>query len=168
MSAYGCVLLGDRAGWRVEEQSVAEVATMDDLIELIRNFDEPTRVLLIEQDDEYAAVVRLDSSAEDEDTPRIFLSNGHSADDYPLAALLADGLDEVGGDPLGEDGLLDGDPLPTHDSAPFGEPAVLADLGLAADELVELAVHESNLPIDLIEAVCERLGCLDEFEAVRA
>jgi putative tRNA adenosine deaminase-associated protein len=171
MSVYGCVLLGDRGGWRVEEADVAalaDLASVDDVIELLRNFDEPLRVLLIEQDDEYAAVVRLDVAAEDEDAPTVFLSNGHAADDYPLAALLADGLPEVGGDPLGEDGLLDGDPLPTHDAAPFGYPGVLADLGMPAEELVELANHESTLPIDLIEAVCERLGCLDEFEAVRA
>jgi putative tRNA adenosine deaminase-associated protein len=140
---------------------------MDDVIELIRNFEEPVRILLIEQDDEYAALVRLDEQAAD-DSPQVFLSNGHSADDYPLAAVLADGLPEVGGDPLGEDGLLDGDALPVHDAAPFGDASVLADLGLGAAELIELAVHESTLPIDLIEAVCERLGCLEEFEAVRA
>jgi hypothetical protein len=43
----------------------------------------------------------------------------------------------------------------------------LKDLGIKAQVLIELAVQEGTLPIDLIEAVCERLGCLDEFEAVR-
>jgi hypothetical protein len=28
-------------------------------------------------------------------------------------------------------------------------------------------VHEGTLPADLIESVCDRLGCLPEFEAIR-
>ncbi len=94
----------------------------------------------------------------------MFLYIGHAADDYRMAQMFADGLPEVGGDPL--DGDEDA-PTGVHDAAPFGDPQVLADLGVPAEELIELAVHEGTLPADLIEAVCERLGCLSEFEAVR-
>jgi putative tRNA adenosine deaminase-associated protein len=110
-------------------------------------------------------LARLDSEADENDEPlRIFLSNGHAADDYPLAELFADGLAEIGGDPL--DGDEDAPPG-AHDAAPFGDAELLKDLGVKAQVLIELAVQEGTLPIDLIEAVCERLGCLDEFEAVR-
>ena len=59
----------------------------------------------------------------------MFLSNGHAADDYPLAQLFADGLDEIGGDPL--DGDEDA-PTGAHDAAPFGDARLLADLGVPA------------------------------------
>jgi putative tRNA adenosine deaminase-associated protein len=167
MSHFACVLLGDGGGWRIEEVDMDSAETLDDALELIRNFDDPIRILAVEQDDEYAVLVRLDLLAEDDGLLRVFLSNGHAADDYPIAAMFADGLPEIGGDPLTGEDLLDGEQLATHDAAPFGDPDLVEDLGMKAPELIELAVHESTLPIDLIESLCERLGCLDEFEAVR-
>lgn len=164
MSAFACVLLGDRGSWRVPEVNVGGCESLDDVIDVVRDFDEPVRILAIEQDDEYAALIRIDSPVDDEDElVRVFLSNGHSADNYPLAGLLGDELEEIGGDPLGDDD----DAPPAHDTAPFGDPDLIEDLGMKGSELIDLAVHESTLPIELIEAVCERLGCLEEFEAIR-
>jgi hypothetical protein len=34
--------------------------------------------------------------------------------------------------------------------------------------LLGLCAHEGTLPIDVIVAVCEKAGCADEFEAIRA
>ncbi|MGX7681708.1 tRNA adenosine deaminase-associated protein [Jatrophihabitans sp. DSM 45814] len=168
MSFFGCALLGDRGGWRVEEVDILECESVDDLLELLRDFDEPVRVLALEQDDEYAALIRFDTArGDDDELVRVFLTSGHAGDDYPLAGLLLAGLTEIGGDPLDDDELADDVTRSAHDDAPFGDADLIADLGLKAPELIELAVHESTLPIDLIEAVCERLGCLDEFEAVR-
>jgi putative tRNA adenosine deaminase-associated protein len=163
MSAFGCALLGDRGGWRVIEVDLEDCESLDDLLDLIRDYDEPARILAIEQDDEYAVLVRFDGSDDAlDETVRVFLSNGRAADDYPLAAMFGD-LEEIGGDPLGDDE----DAPPAHDAAPFGDPDLVEDLGMKGAELIELAVHESTLPIELIESLCERLGCLDEFEAVR-
>jgi hypothetical protein len=77
--------------------------------------------------------------------------------------LVADELDEIGED------ILDGDEdaPPAHDSAPFGDASVVADLGTSSGELLELCAHEGTLPIDLIVAVCEKAGCADAFEALR-
>ena len=52
---------------------------------------------MIEQDDEYAAIVRVD---EPDDEARAFLSDGHAADAYPLAAAVAEDLVEIGDDDL--------------------------------------------------------------------
>jgi putative tRNA adenosine deaminase-associated protein len=168
VSHFALVLLGaspTRSVWSLEEVGLDGCESIDDVCDLLRNFDQPVRVLALEQDDEYAVLARLDVSADEVDQPiRIFLSNGHAADDYPLAELFADGLAEIGGDPL--DGDEDA-PSGAHDAAPFGDPEVVADLGMPAAELIELAVRESTLPADLIEKVCERLGCLGEFEALR-
>jgi putative tRNA adenosine deaminase-associated protein len=167
MSQFAVAVLGKGGGhasWLLEEVELDECRSIDDVVEVLRDFDQPVRLLAVEQDDEYAVLARLDASADDRDEAmRVFLSNGHSADDYPLAELFADGLHEIGGDPL--DG--DEDAPPAHDAAPFGDPHLLNDLGMQASELIELAVHEGTLPIDLIEMVCERLGCVDKFEAVR-
>ena len=158
MSVFAVALLGkapSRGGWLVEELDLAGCESID----------HPVRVLALEQDDEYAVLARFDVQADEADEPlRIFLSNGHAADDYPLARLFADGLDEIGGDPL--DGDEDA-PAGVHDAAPFGDARLLADLGVAANQLIDLAVHEGTLPADLIDAVCDRLGCLAEVEAVR-
>ncbi len=168
MSYFALALLGkdrNRAGWLLEEVDIDGCESIDDVCDVLRDFDSPVRLLALEQDDEYAVLARLDVTADQAAEPiRVFLSNGHAAEDYPLAQLFADGLPEVGGDPL--DGDEDA-PTGVHDAAPFGDPQVLADLGMPAEELIELAVHEGTLPADLVEAVCERLGCLGEFEAIR-
>ncbi|HEX8079218.1 MAG TPA: tRNA adenosine deaminase-associated protein [Jatrophihabitans sp.] len=168
MSYFALALLGKdqaQAGWLLEEVDLDGCESIDDVCDVLRDYDHPVRLLALEQDDEYAVLARLDAAADQAAEPiRVFLSNGHAADDYPIAQLFADGLPEVGGDPL--DGDEDA-PTDVHDAAPFGDPQVLADLGVPADELIELAVHEGTLPADLIETVCERLGCLSEFEAIR-
>jgi putative tRNA adenosine deaminase-associated protein len=168
MSHFACVLLGDRGSWRLVEQALVDCETVDDVVEMLRDYDEPVRLIAVEQDDEYAVLLRFDASDDEADAPaRVFLSNGHAAEEYPLAALFADGLEEIGGDPLSDDELFDTSELANHDAAPFGDAQIVEDLGMKASELVELAVHPRTLPIDLIEALCERLGCLDEFETLR-
>ncbi len=168
MSYVALALLGKgRAGpgWLLEEVDLDDCESIDDVSDVLRDFDQPVRLLAVEQDDEYAVLARLDAATDLAAEPiRVFLSNGHAADDYPLAQLFADGLPEVGGDPLAGD---EDAPAGAHDSAPFGDPQLLADLGMPAGELIELAVHEGTLPAELIETVCERLGCLGEFEALR-
>lgn len=168
MSHFAIALLGKggrSGGWLIEEIDLDSCESLDDVVEVLRDFDQPVRLLAVEQDDEYAVLARFDTSADAVDEPiRVFLSNGHSADDYPLAGIFAEDLVEIGGDPL--DGDEDAPPG-AHDAAPFGDAELLKDLGVRSAELIELAVHEGTLPSDLIETVCERLGCLDEFEAVR-
>ncbi|MGI8667117.1 MAG: hypothetical protein ACR2N4_13990 [Jatrophihabitans sp.] len=168
MSLFAVAVLAEparRSGWLVTELDLQGCESIDDVADVLRDFDHPVRLVALEQDDEYAVLARLDPAADAADQPiRVFLSNGHAADDYPMAQLFADGLTEIGGDPL--DGDEDA-PAGAHDAAPFGDARLLADLGLPAPELIELAVHEGTLPADLLDAVCDRLGCLSEIEAVR-
>ncbi len=168
MSYFALAMLcqqGPETGWLLEEVDLDGCESIDDVADVLRDYQQSVRLLALEQDDEYAVLARLDAEADRAAEPmRVFLSNGHSADDYPIAQLFADGLPEIGGDPL--DGDEDA-PAGAHDATPFGDPLVLTDLGVSASELLELAVHEGTLPLDLIETVCERLGCLSEFEALR-
>ena len=119
------------------------------------------RLVLIEQDDEYAAIVRVD---DEEDEPRAFLSDGHAADAYPLAALVAEDLVEIGEDELSDDE----DAPPAHDSAPFGDAEIVEDLGTSAADLLAMCAHEGTLPMDVLVAVCEKAGCGEAFDDLRA
>lgn len=165
MSHFAIALVGHSGEWVLEELDLEVCETVDDVAELLRDFDGSIRLLAMEQDDEYAVIARLDVAEDEVDEPvRVFLSNGHAADDYPLAQLFADGLTEIGGDPL--DGDEDA-PRTVRDAAPFGDAELLTDLGIPGPELIELAVREATLPGDLIEAVCDQLDCLAQFEALR-
>jgi putative tRNA adenosine deaminase-associated protein len=108
------------------------------------------------------------------DDARAFLSDGHAADNYPLAAAIAEDLGEIGdGDSADEseevsDDDEDLEPPPAHDSAPFGDADIVEDLGTSAAELLAMCAHEGTLPIDVLVAVCEKAGCADTFDDLRA
>ena len=154
---------GDR--WSVDDADIADCESLADLGDLLRDSDGEVRVLVIEQDDEYAAIVRLDDDDED---PRAFLSDGHAADAYPVAALVAEDLAEIGDEDEDEDeDLLDGEAPQTHDSNPFGDPDIVEDLGTSAADLLAMCAHAGTLPVDLLVAVCEKAGCGPAFEELR-
>lgn len=165
MSYFAAVLTRDGDEWSVDEANLDDCESLADLGEVLRDRDGDVRLLVIEQDDEYAAIVRLDNDVED---PRAFLSDGHAADAYPMAALVAEDLAEIG-DEDEDDGvdLLDGEPLPAHDSAPFGDADIVEDLGTSAADLLAMCAHPGTLPVDLLVAVCEKAGCGPAFEDLR-
>jgi putative tRNA adenosine deaminase-associated protein len=149
---------GDR--WIGDEAALDDCESLDDVGDLLRDLEGDVRLMVIEQDDAYAAIVRLDAN---DDHLRAFLSDGHAADEYPMAALIAEDLTEIGGDDLEDDE----DAPPAHDSAPFGEADVVEDLGLPAGELIAVCEHEGTLPVDVLLAVCEKAGCVEVFEDLR-
>lgn len=160
-SAFAAVLArrGDR--WRAAEVDVDECESVEDIADIARDVPGEVRLVLIEQDDEYAVIVRVDA---DDDDPRAFLSDGHAADAYPLAAAVAEDLVEIGEDEL--DG--DEDAPPAHDSAPFGDAEIVEDLGTSPSDLLAMCAHEGTLPVDVLVAVCEKAGCGEAFDDLRA
>lgn len=161
MTYFAAVLVraGDR--WRAEEVSLDGCESLADLGDVARDYPGDVRLLVVEQDDEYAALIRLD---DDDDDPRAFLSDGHAADAYPMAAVIAEELSEIGEDALSDDE----DAPPAHDSAPFGDADIAEDLGTSAADLLAMCDHEGTLPIDVIVAVCEKAGCGPIFGDIRA
>jgi putative tRNA adenosine deaminase-associated protein len=160
VSAFAAVLTrtGDR--WRAEEVDLDGCESVTDIADVARDVDGELRLVLIEQDDEYAAIVRID---EEEDEPRAFLSDGHAADQYNLAAVVAEELVEIGEDELSDDE----DAPPAHDSAPFGDAEIVEDLGTSPNDLLAMCAHEGTLPMDVLVAVCEKAGCGDQFDELR-
>ncbi len=161
MSAFACLLARCDDRWRGQEIEIDSCESLLDIVDLARDTAGEIRLVLIEEDDEYAAIVRADG--EDEE-PRAFLTDGHAADSYPVAAVVAEDLVEIGEDELSDDE----DAPPAHDSAPFGDPEVVDDLGTSAFDLLTMCAHEGTLPIDVLVAVCEKAGCGDVFDRMRA
>jgi putative tRNA adenosine deaminase-associated protein len=161
MSYFAAVVArkGDR--WHAVEVSLDDCESLADIGDVARDVPGDVRLLLVEQDDEYAALVRVD---DDDDEARGFLSDGHAADAYPVAALLAEDLAEIGEDELSEDE----DAPPAHESIPFGDAEIAEDLGTSAADLLSMCEHLGTLPIDVLVAVCEKAGCAQAFEDVRA
>ncbi len=160
MSYFAAVLTrtGDR--WHAGEADLEDCESLSDLGDYLRDNGGQVRLLVLEQDDEYAAIIRLDH---DEDDPRAFLSDGHAADAFPMAALVAEDLVEIGEDELEDDE----DAPPAHDSAPFGDADIVEDLGTPASDLLAMCAHPGTLPIDVLVAVCEKAGCGEAFEELR-
>ena len=173
MPAFATLLVRADGRWRGEEISVDDCESVADIADLA--IDEPgeLRLILIEQDDEYAAIVRIE---DDIDATRAFLSDGHAADNYPLAAVIAEDLAEIGeGAAERDEDAVDGDEdvaladaPPAHESVPFGDADIVEDLGTSAGELLALCAHEGTLPIDVLVAVCEKAGCGDTFDGLRS
>lgn len=161
MTHFACVLARTDDRWRADEVSLADCESVEEMADVARDVEGGLRLLLLEQDDEYAAILRLD---DEDDEPRAFLSDGHAADSYPLAAVIAEDLTEIGEDELDDDE----DAPPAHDSAPFGDAEIVEDLGTSAADLLAMCAHEGTLPIDLLVAVCEKAGCGEAFDDLRA
>jgi putative tRNA adenosine deaminase-associated protein len=163
VSYFAAVLTrrGDR--WSGDEVDLDDCESLDDIADCLRDMGGDVRMVLVEEDDEYAAIVRLDSR---DDEPRAFLSDGRAADRYAMAALVAEDLAEVGATD-DEDVLDDDDVPPTHDSTPFGDIDIVDDLGTPATDLMGMCEHQGTLPVDLLLAVCEKAGGGDTFEELR-
>ncbi|WP_375477639.1 tRNA adenosine deaminase-associated protein [uncultured Jatrophihabitans sp.] len=162
MSYFAAVLTRANDRWRGATAELSDCESVGDLGDVLRDHSGEVRLLLVEQDDEYAALVRLDDG---QDEPRAFLSDGHAADAYPVAAVVGEELAEIGGDELADDPLAS--VAPAHDSAPFGDPDIVGDLGVSAADLLAMCAHPGTLPVDLLVAVCEKAGAGEVFEDLR-
>lgn len=162
MSYFAAALSRDESGWSATEVDLDDVEDLEALAELLRERLEGdgTVLLVLEEDDEYVALVRVDGGPGSLEEPRVFLSDARAVDTSEIAGL------------LWEDGASAGDAADDDEGTrpvaePVGDPALLADLGTPADDLLGLCASEGLLPADVITAVCERAGCLDALEQVR-
>ena len=162
MSYFAAALARTTDGWTARELDLDGAADVDELADRVRDLDgdAETALLFVEEDDEYVAILRVDAEARE---PRVFVSDAHAADSYPVAGLFTEAVEEVD-EPAGP---TDEDDPPGHDSEPLGDADLLADLGTSRTALIALVTHEGTLPADVISEVCERAGCLDELETLR-
>jgi len=162
LSYFAAALARTSGGWSGSEVDLGEVEDLEALADLVREFvddDKGTALVLLAEDDEYVALVRVDGGPGSLEEPRVFLSDRRAVQASVVAAMLwedpppAEGEDEEEGtNPVAE---------------PVGDAGLLADLGTSAEELLDLCAEEGLLPDDILTAVCERAGCLDVLERVR-
>lgn len=164
MSYFAVALARTEGGWRGEELDLAEVEDIEQLADLLRDLTGEgagPSLMLLEEDDEHLAVVRVDGGIGSLDEARVFLSDRRAVQVSEVAQMLWEDAE-----PAAEE--EDDDDESTRPIAePVGDSAILADLGTPADDLVELCAEEGLLPADVLTVVCERAGCVDVLESLR-
>ena len=164
MSYFAVALARTEGGWTGQELDLSEVEDLEQLAESLRDLtgDGPgPALMLLEENDEHLAVVRVDGGAGSLDEPRVFLSDRRAVLASEVAQMLWEDTEPPADD-------ADDDDEGTRPIAePVGDSGLLADLGTPGDDLVELCAEEGLLPADVLTAVCERAGCVDVLESLR-
>jgi putative tRNA adenosine deaminase-associated protein len=176
---FAALLARTEDGWEASDTELLDnVETLSDLADLAREAspDDDTVLVLIEQEDAWFGVVRIDG----EEDPRIYVSDAAAAARSSYGEiLLTDELlgrdpdDDVADlDSLDLDGTEDGDDEDEDGGAeggasaeavphgPVGDPEILDDLGVGEKELKALAT-------DALTEIAEALGASETLETVR-
>ncbi|OMI88239.1 hypothetical protein BSZ07_19720 [Streptomyces sp. M1013] len=181
---FAALLARTEDGWEASDTELDDVETLSDLADLAREAspDEDTVLVLIEQEDAWFGVVRVDG----EEDPRIYVSDAAAAARSSYGEILL--TDELLGrepgdegddlDALDLDGTEDGesdddDEEDGGDGAaaaagsgeavphgPVGDAEVLDDLGVSEKEL-------RSMSGDAVGEIAEALGASDVLETVR-
>ena len=173
---FAALLARTEDGWEASDTELDDVETLSDLADLAREAspDEDTVLVLIEQEDSWFGVVRIDG----EEDPRIYVSDAAAAarssygellltdellgrepgDDDDLDALDLDGTEDgedEGGDEGGASGSAEAVP-----HGPVGDAGILDDLGVGEKEL-------KSLSEDALNEIADALGASEVLETVR-
>ncbi|WP_405885635.1 hypothetical protein OG762_23145 [Streptomyces sp. NBC_01136] len=178
---FAALLARTEDGWEASDTELDDVETLSDLTDLAREASEEDTVLvLIEQEDAWFGVVRVDG----EEDPRIYVSDAAAAARSSYGEILLTdellgrepGDDDADLDSLDLDGTEDGEPDNGSDSeddedesasneavshSPVGDREILADLGVSEKEL--LALDEG----DALSTIADALGAAEVLETVR-
>ncbi|GAA3198432.1 MULTISPECIES: tRNA adenosine deaminase-associated protein [Streptomyces] len=177
---FAALLARTEDGWEASDTELDDVETLSDLADLAREAspDEDTVLVLIEQEDGWFGVVRVDG----EDDPRVYVSDAAAAarssygeilltdellgrepgDDGPdLDALDLDGTED--GEPDDEDaddGAASAGSADAVPHGPVGDAQILDDLGVSEKEL-------RTMTEDAVNEIAEALGASEVLETVR-
>jgi putative tRNA adenosine deaminase-associated protein len=181
---FAALLARTEDGWEASDTELDDVETLADLADLAREAspDDDTVLVLIEQEDAWFGVVRVDG----EDDPRIYVSNAAAARRSSYGEILLTD-DVLGRDPeeddttdldaLDLDGTEDGEPQEPADESdddsgatgvggfvppgPVGDAEILEDLGVSETDLRLL------VPDGALNTIAETLGASEVLETVR-
>jgi putative tRNA adenosine deaminase-associated protein len=177
---FAALLARTEDGWEASDTELDDVETLSDLADLAREAspDEDTVLVLIEQEDGWFGVVRVDG----EEDPRIYVSDAAAAARSSYGEILLTdellgrepGDDDADLDALDLDGTEDGEPDDADDDGgdadagsgetvphgPVGDAQILEDLGVTEKELRALSE-------DALTEIAEALGASETLETVR-
>lgn len=162
---FAAALARTEGGWTGRELDLDDVDDLEDLTEELRELSGDgagPALLLLEENDEYVGLVRVDGGTGSLAEPRVFLSDRRAADGQGAAALLWEDaeVDEAEDDDSDDEGTR---PV----AEPVGDAGLLADLGTSAQALLDLCAEEGLLPADVLTAVAERGGFLEALDGLR-
>ncbi|MFC8143815.1 hypothetical protein ACFUKV_19060 [Streptomyces paradoxus] len=178
---FAALLARTEDGWEASDTELDDVETLSDLTDLAREAspDEDTVLVLIEQEDAWFGVFRVDG----EEDPRIYVSDAAAAARSSYGEILLTdellGRDPDDGDDLDaldldgtEDGESDEDDDDAEDGAAAAGPAESVPHGPVGDVLIldDLGVSEKQLRLmstDAVTEIAESLGASETLEAVR-
>ena len=170
MAYFAAALARSDGGWVASEFDLDDVDDLDQLTDMLREVagEEPAgpALLFVEEDDEWFGIIRVDGESD----PRVFLSDSRAVEQSERAALLyeeAAAAAVVDSDDDQDDDDDEDEESMRPAAEPTGDTALLTDLGTSSARLLELCAQEGQLPADIITAICERAGCLDELEQLR-
>jgi putative tRNA adenosine deaminase-associated protein len=162
--------------WKGTDADDVDLDDFDDIEELAdvmreSSVSDAPVVMFVEEDDEWFAIVRVDG----QDEPRVFISDARVVAVSSLAMTLFGDLASDEAADVSEAVAEDEDVRAEDDEAPSVRPTpepagaldVLSDYGISAQDLLDMCAEEGALPADVITAICERLGCVDEIEVYR-
>ncbi|MGW5372567.1 tRNA adenosine deaminase-associated protein [Streptomyces sp. NPDC004009] len=176
---FAALLARTEDGWEASDTELDDVETLSDLADLAREAspEEDTVLVLIEQEDAWFGVVRVDG----EEDPRIYVSDAAAAARSAYGELLL--TDELLGrepgaddgpdlDSLDLDGTEDGESEDDEEDtvgasadavphSPVGDSEILDDLGISEKELRTLEAD------DALGTIAEALGASEVLETVR-
>jgi putative tRNA adenosine deaminase-associated protein len=173
VSYFAVGLARTGAGWTGEEVDLGDVEDLDGVVDALRQAvgdDSNPALLLVEQDDEWFAIVRVD----DDSDPRVFVSDGRVVETSTLGAIFGEAA-TINDDDADDDDVEDDDDDADDEEEdpigsagdPVGDSDLMSDLGTSSARLLALCAEEGQLPADILSAVCEQAGCLDTLEALR-
>ncbi|MEV0586578.1 tRNA adenosine deaminase-associated protein [Nonomuraea sp. NPDC050310] len=143
-------------GWSGAEVDLSGAELVDDLGdatgEALRLTGDELALLCVEVEDEWFAIARYRGVEE----PRVFLSDAHAVGPSSLGELFAEFAGFVPDKDSTELGVR-----------PAGDLELLSDLGMSAEELMELSMEEGVLPADILSVIAEKLGFADELDRLR-
>ncbi|WP_046468706.1 tRNA adenosine deaminase-associated protein [Allosalinactinospora lopnorensis] len=165
MSIFAVVFFRSADTWVGIEVDLTESESIDDVADLMRDVagthgadaSEGTMLLLIEADDEWFGVVRVDDHAD----PQVFLSDARVVREHPLAALLLES-GEIEPPEQQEEGTGQ-KPYPD----PGGTAELLSDIGTSEQDLLSLTLSEGTLPGDVLSIIAARAGFADYLDSLR-
>lgn len=172
MAYFTAVIARTGNSWKARDVEVDDAKTLDELAGTLRSasVDDQPVLAVIEHEDEWFALVRVDG----EEEPRLFVSDFGASARSPYGELLVSAADvdieddEIVVDPDAED---DDEEPEEPEEKPLavwaGDPEILEDLGVTARALRKITEESGDDPGAVLADLGEAVGFTELLEALR-
>ncbi|MHB2022042.1 MAG: tRNA adenosine deaminase-associated protein [Mycobacteriales bacterium] len=161
MAYFAVALIRSGGSWTGSELDLTGIFDPDSLSDQLRELagtdPEAVSLLFVAEDDEWLGVLRVEGDTDS----RAFISDARAVEESRLAALIYQAPEEQ------FIASIDDEQARSPVAQPAGDSDLLADLGVSAVQLLDLCAQEAALPDDIMTAICERTGCLEQLEELR-